>query len=55
LETISTFSMQWDQPRLYEIETDEGFSLEGLPQEFGRLKLNALGWMKHGNVPRGNI
>ena len=43
METISTFSMQWDPPRLYEIETVEGFSVEDLPPELGRLELNALG------------
>jgi hypothetical protein len=50
---LDALNVQWDPPRLYEIETDEGFSLEDLPQELGRLKLNALGWVKHGNVPRG--
>jgi hypothetical protein len=36
---------------LYEIETDEGFSLEDLMQELGRLELQALGRVKHGDVP----
>jgi hypothetical protein len=44
-----------DPRRLYEIETVEGFSLEDLPQELGRLKLNALGWVKHSDVPRGDV
>jgi hypothetical protein len=30
-ETIGTFDVHWDPPRFYEIETDEGFSLEDLP------------------------
>jgi hypothetical protein len=29
-ETISTFDVDWDPPALYEIETNEGFSLEDL-------------------------
>jgi hypothetical protein len=51
-ETIGTFYMHWDPPALYEIETDEGFSLEDLMQELGRLELNALGYVKHGDVPQ---
>jgi hypothetical protein len=62
---LDALYVQWDPPRLYEIETDEGFSLEDLPQEPGRLKLNALGWVKHrelgqarsagcGELPRGH-
>jgi hypothetical protein len=35
-----------------EIETDEGFTREDLMQELGRLELQALGYMKHGEVPR---
>jgi hypothetical protein len=38
---------------LYQIETDEGFSLEDLMQELGRLERNALGWVTHGDVPQG--
>ena len=37
---------------LWEIETDEGFSLEDLMAELGRLELQALGQVKHGDVPR---
>jgi len=51
LETIGTFYVHWDPPVLYEIETDEGFSLEDLMQELGRLELQALGRVKHGDVP----
>jgi hypothetical protein len=50
-ETIGTFYFHWDPSALYEIETDEGFSLEDLMQELGRLELKALGRVKHGDVP----
>jgi hypothetical protein len=50
-ETIGTFYVHWDPPALYEIETDEGFSLEDLMQELGRLELQTLGRVKHGDVP----
>ena len=36
----------------YEIETDEGFTLEDLMQEVGWLESQALGYVKHGDVPR---
>jgi hypothetical protein len=39
-------------PRLYAVETEEGFSLEDLMQALGRLELQALGWVKHGDVPQ---
>jgi hypothetical protein len=51
-ETIGTFYMRWDPSVLYEIETDEGSSLEDLMQELDRLELNALGYVKHGDVPQ---
>jgi len=50
-ETIGTFYVPWDPPVLWEIETDEGFSLDDLMQELGRLELQALGYVKHGDVP----
>jgi hypothetical protein len=50
-EMIGTFYVHWDPPVLYEIETDEGFGLEDLMAELGRLELNALGRVKHGDVP----
>jgi hypothetical protein len=50
-ETIGTFDVHWDPPALWEIETDEGFSLEDLMVELGRLELRALGRVKHGDVP----
>jgi hypothetical protein len=36
-----------------EIETDEGFSLENLLAELGRLELQALGRVTHGHLPEG--
>jgi hypothetical protein len=52
-ETIGSFYVRWtDPPVLWEIETDEGFSLEDLLQELGRLELQALGRVKHGDVPQ---
>jgi hypothetical protein len=51
-ETIGTFYFHWaPTPQLWEIETDEGFALEDLMAELGRLELHALGRVKHGNVP----
>lgn len=50
-ETIGTFYVYWSPPTLWEIETDEGFSLEDLMQELGRWELQALGRVKHGDVP----
>jgi hypothetical protein len=52
-ETLGTFYFHWEPPALWEIETDEGFSLEALMVEFGRLELRALGRVKHGDVPQG--
>jgi hypothetical protein len=34
----------------YAIESDEGFTLENLIAELGRLELDALGYVKHGDV-----
>jgi hypothetical protein len=51
-DTIGTFYFHWEPTTLWEIETDEGFSLEDLMQELGRLELAALGRVKHGEVPR---
>jgi hypothetical protein len=53
VETIGTFNGHGDPPALYEIETDEGFSLDDLMQALGRLELNALGRVTHGDVPQG--
>jgi hypothetical protein len=51
-ETIGTFYFHWEPSALWEIETDEGFSLDDLMAELGRLELQALGYVKHGDVPR---
>jgi hypothetical protein len=50
-ETIGTFYFHWEPAALWEIETDEGFALEDLMHELGRLELHALGYVKHGHVP----
>ena len=51
---LGTFYVYWaPEPMLWEIETDEGFSLEDLMGELGRLELEALGYVKHGDVPHG--
>jgi hypothetical protein len=51
-ETIGSFYGRWGEtPVLWQIETDEGFSLEDLLQALGRLELQALGYVKHGDVP----
>jgi hypothetical protein len=51
-EVIGTFYVHWEPtPTLYEIETEAGFSLEDLMQALGRLELDALGYVKHGDVP----
>jgi hypothetical protein len=52
LEIVGSFYVHWaPPPRLYAIETDEGFSLGDLMQELGRLERKALGRVKHGHVP----
>jgi hypothetical protein len=53
-ETIGSFYFRWgDTPALWEIERDEGFSLDDLMAELERLELHALGYVKHGDVPHG--
>jgi hypothetical protein len=49
-EILGSFYFHWEPPVLWEIETDEGFSLEDLIRELGRLELQALGYPKHGDV-----
>jgi hypothetical protein len=51
-EIIGSFYVRWDVPALDEIETEEGFGLEDLPQALGRWELDALGRVKHGDVPQ---
>jgi hypothetical protein len=49
-EVIGSLYFHWDPTALWEIEVDEGFSLEDLMREFGRLELKVLGRVKHGDV-----
>jgi hypothetical protein len=52
LEILGTFYFDWGEPpRLWKIETEEGLTLEDLMGARGRLELNALGYVKHGDVP----
>jgi hypothetical protein len=39
-------------PALWEIETDEGFSLKELMQKLWRLEPQTVGYVKHGDVLR---
>lgn len=51
-DTIGTFYFRWgDTPVLWEIDTDDGVSLDDLMHELGRLELQALGRVKHGDPP----
>lgn len=53
-EIIGSLYVRWgDTPTLWDIETDEGFSIDALMAALGRLELNALGYVKHGDVPHG--
>jgi hypothetical protein len=52
-EVIGPWYFRWEPPALWEIETDEEFSLEDLMAELGRLELGALGRVKHGDIPPG--
>jgi hypothetical protein len=52
-ETLGTFYVHWQPtPVLWEIETDAGFSREDLRRELECLEVAALGYVKHGDVPR---
>lgn len=52
-ETIVTFYVCWtDPPTLWQIESDEGFPLDDLMTELGRLELQALGYVKYEDVPQ---
>jgi hypothetical protein len=51
---MGTFYFHWAPPELWQIETEEGFSLEDLMQALGRLELKALGRVKHWDVPHEN-
>jgi hypothetical protein len=50
-DIVGSWYFRWEPPTLWEIETDEGFSLGDLMQALGRLELQALGRVKHGDVP----
>jgi hypothetical protein len=55
-EIVGTFYFHWaPTPALWQIETDEGFALEDLMGEMGRLELAALGYVKHGDVPKEHL
>ncbi len=48
-ETLGSFYVNWgDENRLWQIETDEGASLEDLLGELAILERKALGAVKHG-------
>jgi hypothetical protein len=49
-ETIGRFYFYWEPPMWWGIEVDEGFDLGGLMLERGRLELQALRRVNHGNV-----
>src|SRR6266704_2157775 len=49
-ETIGTFYVHWlDDNCIYQIECDEGFSLDDLLLELAVLEEKALGQVKHGS------
>lgn len=51
-DLLGTFYVRWGEaPVLWEIECEAGFDLEDLMGELGRLELQALGRVKHGDVP----
>jgi hypothetical protein len=53
-EILGTFYVRWtDPPTRWRIETEAGFSLEDLLAALGRLERQALGYVKHGDVPHG--
>jgi hypothetical protein len=47
-DIIGGLYVHWEPPALWQIDTEEGFSVEGLMQEIGRLELQALGRVKQG-------
>jgi hypothetical protein len=52
-ETIGSFYVRWtDPPTLWHIDTDEGFPLDDLMTEIGRLDLQALDYVKYEDVPQ---
>lgn len=49
-ETIGTFYFNWTNYRLWQIQTDEGFSLDDLLRELYTLEVKALGQGKYGKL-----
>ena len=50
-EIVGTFYVHWSPVTvLWQIETEEGFSIDDLMRELGRLELSALGYVKHGDI-----
>jgi hypothetical protein len=54
-ETIGTFYFHWESPALWESETDECFALDDVMADLGRWELQALGRVKHGDVPSCDV
>jgi hypothetical protein len=53
-EIIGSLYVRWgDTPALWEIDTEEGFSLDDFMAALGRLELQVLGYVKQGDVPHG--
>src|SRR5919108_6371380 len=50
-DVLGTFYVRWDPPRVWLIEAEAGFGLEDLMEALGRLERDALGSVKHGDVP----
>jgi len=51
-DPIGGFYVRWtDPPTLWQIDTEAGFTLEDVMAELGRLERQALGYVKHGEVP----
>jgi len=45
------FHFKWEPLARWEIETDECFALDDLLADLGQRELQALGRVKHGDVP----
>jgi hypothetical protein len=51
-DIVGTFYCHWQLTALDTIEVDEGWSLEDLLQELGRLEPKAFARVRHGDVPQ---
>jgi hypothetical protein len=50
---MGTFHCAWGMANtIYQIDTEQGFSVHTLLQELSVLELKALGWVKHGTCQR---